>query len=75
MLAKELEKLEGERKWKVIAEVWVELLCYAAINCEKTAHAQQVSKGGELITYVWLMMAHFGLSMQFQENASSLLRV
>ncbi|CAI0397068.1 unnamed protein product [Linum tenue] len=67
-LAKELQKLETE-KWEVVGKVWVELLSYAAINCDKTAHAQQLSKGGELITFVWLMMAHLGLSVQFQEDA------
>ncbi|CAI0397074.1 unnamed protein product [Linum tenue] len=67
-LAKELQKL-GTEKWEVVGKVWVELLSYAAINCDKTAHAQQLSKGGELITFVWLMMAHLGLSVQFQEDA------
>ncbi|KAL8467856.1 hypothetical protein ACS0TY_031195 [Phlomoides rotata] len=74
ILAKELKTLESlneiECKWKIMSRVWVEMLCYAAIRCSAHAHAQQLSKGGELITLVWLLMAHFGLGDQFQKNES-----
>ncbi|KAL5783652.1 hypothetical protein ACOSP7_008681 [Xanthoceras sorbifolium] len=72
MLAKELKiiYLEDckEDKWKLLSRIWVELLSYAACNCNARTHAQQVSKGGEFITFVWLLMAHFGLGDQFQIN-------
>ncbi|KAJ7978145.1 Protein of unknown function (DUF594) [Quillaja saponaria] len=64
-LAKELRELK-EEKWNVISQVWVELLSYAATHCRANSHAQQVSKGGELVSLVWLLMAHFGLGEQFQ---------
>ncbi|KAJ9135126.1 hypothetical protein P3X46_032340 [Hevea brasiliensis] len=66
MLAQELDNLE--KKWEILSKVWVELLSYAASHCRANAHAQQISKGGELITLVWLLMAHFGLGDQFQIN-------
>ncbi|KAI3439673.1 C1_2 domain-containing protein [Psidium guajava] len=66
-LAKELMKFE-DQKWMIISKVWVELLSYAASHCRATAHAHQLSKGGELVTFVWLLMAHFGLGEQFQIN-------
>ncbi|KAK4852436.1 hypothetical protein QYF36_024095 [Acer negundo] len=66
MLAKQLKKLDD--KWELLSKIWVELLSYAACNCSARTHAQQVSKGGELITFVWLLMAHFGLGDQFQIN-------
>ncbi|KAK9233503.1 hypothetical protein WN943_023753 [Citrus x changshan-huyou] len=66
MLAKELEKLEEEKKWDLVSKVWVELLSSAAASqCSARTHAQQVSIGGELITFVWVLMTHFGLGEQF----------
>ncbi|XP_018725048.2 uncharacterized protein LOC104451970 [Eucalyptus grandis] len=50
----------GERKWKVISGVWVEMLSYAALHIQVEAHLQLLSKGGELLTFVWLLMVHFG---------------
>ena len=52
-----------------MSKVWVELLSYAASHCRANAHAQQLSKGGELITFVWILMAHFGLGEQFRIEA------
>ncbi|KAF8034846.1 hypothetical protein BT93_C1004 [Corymbia citriodora subsp. variegata] len=65
ILAKVLGKF-GETKWVIVSEVWVELLGYAAIHCRPYNHARQLSKGGELINLVWLLMVHLGLSEQFQ---------
>lgn len=68
MLAKQLKKLDQKSKWKLISKMWVELSSYAASHCDARSHAQQLSKGGELITFVWLLMSHFGLGKQFQIN-------
>ncbi|KAF8406860.1 hypothetical protein HHK36_005981 [Tetracentron sinense] len=64
-LAKLLESLK-ERKWETMSEVWVELLSYAASQCRGFYHAQQLRRGGELLTHVWLLMAHLGLTEQIQ---------
>ncbi|KAI6707447.1 hypothetical protein NL676_010409 [Syzygium grande] len=56
----------GEAKWVIVSEVWVALLAYAAIHCRPYMHAQQLSPGGQLVTLVWLLMVHLGLSEQFQ---------
>lgn len=71
-LAKSLESLETEqnwskdRKWEMISHVWVEMLCHAASQCRGIHHAKQLSQGGELLTHVWLLMAHLGITEQFQ---------
>lgn len=64
-LAKALDKFEN-RKWLLISKVWVDLLSYAATHCRPSAHVEQIGKGGELITFVWLLVAHFGLGHYFQ---------
>lgn len=43
MLAKELKSLnkngDDTEMWRVVSQVWVELLCYAATNCGAIDHA------------------------------------
>ncbi|MFS7987716.1 hypothetical protein Hanom_Chr11g01026171 [Helianthus anomalus] len=71
ILAKELVKIEDslkKNKWEIISKVWVELLCYAATHSRANMQAAQVSRGGELVTIIWLLMSHFGLGAQFQIN-------
>ena len=66
-LASKLQAVEDkDRKWKMISSFWVEMLAYAACHCRGNYHAKQLSQGGELLTHVWLLMAHFGLTEQFQ---------
>lgn len=60
VLAQQL-RLESHGRWNVMSRVWVEMLCYAAINCRSIVHAQQLSKGGELLTFTWLLINHLGL--------------
>jgi len=71
-LAKSLESLEREenwskeKKWEMISHVWVEMLCHAASQCRGFHHAKQLSRGGELLSHVWFLMAHIGITEQFQ---------
>ncbi|GMY34768.1 hypothetical protein FCV25MIE_30010 [Fagus crenata] len=65
-LAKSLKSLEPQKKWELLCHVWVEILCFAATKCRWNHHAQQLSRGGELFTHVWLLMAHLGITEQFQ---------
>ncbi|KAM6595024.1 hypothetical protein CsatA_002727 [Cannabis sativa] len=67
ILSKELRNLE-EQQWELMAQVWVELMSYAAINCSPATHAQQPSKGGELLSFTWLLMYHLGLGTQFSDQ-------
>ncbi|XP_031272091.1 uncharacterized protein LOC116130496 [Pistacia vera] len=56
-LANQLQKLESnlgwseERKWKMISDVWIEMLTYAASHCGWRPHGQQLMNGGELLTH------------------------
>ncbi|KAL6906287.1 hypothetical protein ACP4OV_003888 [Aristida adscensionis] len=42
-------------------DMWLRLLIYAAGKCQVELHAQQLTRGGELLTFVWLLMAHCGI--------------
>ncbi|KFK23680.1 hypothetical protein AALP_AAs63807U000100 [Arabis alpina] len=71
-LAKALKQLNGDMMWQVMSKVWVEMLCYAATHCDPKQHVALLSRGGEFLSFVWLLMAHFGLGDQFhatEENA------
>ncbi|KAH9718413.1 DUF4220 domain-containing protein [Citrus sinensis] len=58
-----------DKKWEIVSKVWVELMSYAACHSRATrTHVQQVSNGGELFTFVWVLMAHFGLVEPISEN-------
>ncbi|KAK8626696.1 hypothetical protein V6N13_134329 [Hibiscus sabdariffa] len=65
--ARQLQSLTRQRwddkeKWKMISDVWMEMMVYGASRCRWTEHAQQLRHGGELLTHVALLMAHLGLS-------------
>ncbi|KAK1576450.1 hypothetical protein Q3G72_013975 [Acer saccharum] len=64
MVSMQLQNVH-QRKWEIISDVWVEMLIYAAHNCGWKEHAQQLGKGGELLTHVCLLMTHFGLTKQY----------
>ncbi|XP_078150732.1 uncharacterized protein LOC144546064 [Carex rostrata] len=68
-LAKELNLLAEHKRWHLISRVWAEMLGYAAINCKTYYHVKQLSRGGELLTHVWLLMAHMGIGEQYRIEA------
>ncbi|KAK1558402.1 hypothetical protein Q3G72_001929 [Acer saccharum] len=72
-LAERLRLDEIADKWVMISEVWVEMLTYAANRCAWKEHGQQLRNGGELLTYVSLLMAHLGLSEQYEMKKTSIL--
>ncbi|KAL8241998.1 hypothetical protein R6Q59_012300 [Mikania micrantha] len=66
-LAASLKEISDPRKmWKMVGDVWVEILGYAASQCRGFDHSQQLQKGGELLTHVWLLMAHLGITEHFK---------
>ncbi|XVE51824.1 hypothetical protein DITRI_Ditri02bG0072100 [Diplodiscus trichospermus] len=66
-LARSLNEITNkEEKWSLIADTWVEILAHAATHCEGSQHRQQLRRGGQLLTHVWLLMAHLGLTDHFQ---------
>jgi len=68
-LAKQLRLLGFKKWWEIIKEVWMEMLAYAAAHCPWKEHAQQLRRGGELVTHVYFLMLHLGLSEQYEYNS------
>ncbi|KAL3735203.1 hypothetical protein ACJRO7_024354 [Eucalyptus globulus] len=60
------EEMKVGMKWETIAKFWTKILMYAASQCRGDSHARQLRRGGELLTHVWLLMAHFGLTDHFK---------
>ncbi|KAM0923583.1 hypothetical protein ACQ4PT_005452 [Festuca glaucescens] len=44
-----------------IKEAWIQFIIYAAVKCPSQVNAAQLARGGELITFVWLLVAHYQL--------------
>ncbi|XP_043720705.1 uncharacterized protein LOC122668174 [Telopea speciosissima] len=65
-LARKLQELPENERWEIASHVWIEMLSYAARNCRGNYHAQTLAVGGELLTFVWLMEAHFGMGGHYQ---------
>ncbi|OEL37416.1 hypothetical protein BAE44_0001567 [Dichanthelium oligosanthes] len=69
IIAKELMRLGEDVRWEAVVHVWMEMLTYAAGKCKGTTHVHQLARGGELITIVWLLMAHLGIGNIYQKAA------
>ncbi|KAF8034891.1 hypothetical protein BT93_C1040 [Corymbia citriodora subsp. variegata] len=66
-LASQLNNIEDfGKKWDLIGKVWAQLLIYAAYRCKGLEHCEGLSRGGELLSHIWLLMAHLGVAEALQ---------
>ncbi|KAK6774984.1 hypothetical protein RDI58_025985 [Solanum bulbocastanum] len=49
---------EVENTWRVLFEVWVDILSYSAVFVPGKQHAEHLVTGGEFITYIWLLIIY-----------------
>ncbi|XAR63338.1 hypothetical protein NMG60_11023244 [Bertholletia excelsa] len=61
---------EEEDRWKIMSNIWVEMLSYAASNCPVRQHAQDIGHGGKFLTHVWLLLLHLGATKRLASNCS-----
>lgn len=64
------ERWDQEEIWEFISEVWMEMLTYAANCCSWKEHAEALRTGGEVLTHVSLLMAHFGLTTKIRRGSN-----
>ncbi|XP_052193618.1 uncharacterized protein LOC127802029 [Diospyros lotus] len=60
-LASALMQKPNRKRWEIMISMWVEMLCYAAKECQLKYHAENLRRGGEFLTHVWLLLIHFGI--------------
>ncbi|CAL5076965.1 unnamed protein product [Urochloa decumbens] len=59
----ELMLIEGEeRAWRVLAEFWSEMILYIASSDNVRGHLEAIARGGELITLLWALLTHAGIT-------------
>ena len=58
-LAHKLAEKQDDNILKVVLQVWIEILFYAANRCSGESHAKKISSGAELTTILWLMAENF----------------
>ncbi|GMP42307.1 hypothetical protein CsSME_00012098 [Camellia sinensis var. sinensis] len=61
---------KGNNKWEIMSSMWVEMLCYAASCCSVEQHVQELRRGGQFLTHVWLLLKHWGATKMLEKNAS-----
>ncbi|KAF6986363.1 hypothetical protein CFC21_004132 [Triticum aestivum] len=45
-------------RWKVLAEVWVDILVHTAPSWNASAHKKCLATGSEFITHIWVILSH-----------------
>ncbi|XP_031121968.1 uncharacterized protein LOC116025045 [Ipomoea triloba] len=63
------DRCSEEELWEVVSHVWIGMLLYGASHCRDDV--QYLNKGGELLTFVRLLMVHFGLRDAFKDEGAT----
>jgi hypothetical protein len=61
-LAKQLEEEAEDEVWALLSEFWSEMLLYLAPSDNVKVHIEALQRGGELITLLWTLLLHAGIT-------------
>ncbi|KAL5215272.1 hypothetical protein ABZP36_004424 [Zizania latifolia] len=70
-VARKLIKWENEDQIKVLLDLWIDFLIYAANRCNRESHAKRLNNGCEFLTVVWLMVEHYYILANAQKESRS----
>ncbi|PUZ46627.1 hypothetical protein GQ55_7G096600 [Panicum hallii var. hallii] len=62
LLMNEANSSNLETVWKVLADVWTELIIYIAVSSDKERVKDVLVHGDELVTLLWVLTMHTGIS-------------
>ncbi|CAL4911161.1 unnamed protein product [Urochloa decumbens] len=51
-------------RWKIMADLWVEMLQLVAQSDNATAHTEHLAKGGEFVTHIWAFLSNAGIQRE-----------
>ncbi|KAJ3680006.1 hypothetical protein LUZ60_016284 [Juncus effusus] len=67
-----MEKIPDDaRRWKVMADVWADLILYVAPKGHTSGHLQKLANGGEFITHLWALLYHAGIVVSVSDECGS----
>lgn len=61
MLAAQLLNLPDKDRWRVLADIWAELMLFISPAENAAAHLEKLKTGGEFITHIWALLKHAGI--------------
>ena len=56
-----IDNEDKESRWKILAEVWADLLVHIAPSWNVADHKHHLESGGEFITLIWALLSHCGI--------------
>ncbi|KAJ3680005.1 hypothetical protein LUZ60_016283 [Juncus effusus] len=62
------KKPDDVERWKLMADVWSELILFLAPSGATSGHLEKLSSGGEFITHLWTLLYHAGIVVSVSEE-------
>ncbi|KAJ3679410.1 hypothetical protein LUZ60_017421 [Juncus effusus] len=62
------KKPDDVERWKLMADVWSELILFLAPSGATGGHLKKLASGGEFITHLWTLLYHSGIVVSVSEE-------